>query len=445
MRLRQQSLMPHVAHQRRLLLRGYRQLACCGIRGLDGFDLVARHALRETQVGHQVDRCIEIGGQRHAVIGVTTQDPVRDEAIGIDNVQPCRRMREVVDQRTHLHGDRRQCQVPFAPARHLEGGAPRTRQAAHRAVEELLRQRGIRYAAVQRLAGRDGDACPRGRHHGQHAVGRKLGEVAHFDALEDVVRQACERKCALGGDHVAQLLPRRLHELVLVLSHHFGAPARREAIARLQREAVEPTAVDHLRVDGVPLGGKFAVDGRCQRRHLVAVLGDISRRHAIGSAVQDARQSGRHGARRVGQHRIEFPRHHRTFEHGLVRRRTVEQKMIAVDERIAQSDVAEFVEKRLVAGELLRRAQAPRQRFDVAHRPGREGPRVIDRQFDVAPLGQRPRDAERGVGHRLAESTLATAFGCRNHAGHIGGFGLEPPRTDQARNIRRWRPLHLGR
>ena len=66
------------------------------------------------------------------------------------------------------------------------------------------------------------------------ALRRQLREMPCVDALQHVARQACERERALGSEHVADLLPRGLHELVLILPHDFGAPSRGQSIARLQ-------------------------------------------------------------------------------------------------------------------------------------------------------------------------------------------------------------------
>ena len=55
-----------------------------------------------------------------------------------------------------------------------------------------------------------------------------------------------QRKCAFRRQHVADLGPGRLHEFVLVLPHHFGAPAGGEAVARLQAQIIQPVLADLL-------------------------------------------------------------------------------------------------------------------------------------------------------------------------------------------------------
>src|SRR6516162_3230580 len=91
--------------------------------------------------------------------------------------------------------------------------------------------------------------------------------MAHLDALEHVAREARERQRTLGGKDISKLRPRGLHELVLVLTHDFGTPARGEPVARLKRDAFEPARVDLRLVNGVLPRGELAVDRWPERRH----------------------------------------------------------------------------------------------------------------------------------------------------------------------------------
>ena len=85
-------------------------------------------------------------------------------------------------------------------------------------------------------SGRHLDARAGGREHRHEPRLGQLVEMAPGDAQQDVAREAGKRERALRGEHVADLLPRRLHELVLVAANDLGAPARRHPVARLQAD-----------------------------------------------------------------------------------------------------------------------------------------------------------------------------------------------------------------
>ena len=254
-----------------------------------------------------------------------------------------------------------------------------------------------------------------------------------FHRLEHIARQARQRECAFRRQHVADLLPCRLHEFVLVLPDHLGAPTRSKTVARLQTEIIQPVLADLVVIDRVPLGRIFAIDRRRECRHGVrlgrALIGQIL--PAVEHGLQILRVQGMR-VRCIG---LEIQRHHRTFEHGLVRCHTVEQEMIAVDCHRADADVLQLAEQGLIAGIARRRSEPPRQGFDIAHRASRELPVKVHGQFGVCRLRMIPGRRQGRILQGLAQAPQASRIERRHHAGNVVVARFQAARADQARDV----------
>ena len=212
---------------------------CCWI----ALDLARRSSCRRGRcTGVEIDQRVEVARQRNRVVRRAAHEAVGHEAVR-DRPRRDASTRSRICRPARPSASRRRAR-PRLRSRHcaiLNVGAPRARQPAHRAVEELVGQRRVADAAVEaaRSARR---GCARAPAPSPPAArsGGSLSRWRVVDALQHVARQAGERERALGGEHVADLLPRRLHELVLVLADDLGAPAGGQSIARLQAQAVEP-------------------------------------------------------------------------------------------------------------------------------------------------------------------------------------------------------------
>jgi hypothetical protein len=125
-------------------------------------------------------------------------DAVGDEAIWIDR-QPGGRVGKRVHQRPSARHDG---SPDSARASAIFNVARRTFKAAHRTIEELLRRR----VAPAMRPYSDVPAAiamrARGRHHREHAIGRKFGRC-RFDALQKS-RACVPARTRARREHVAQ-------------------------------------------------------------------------------------------------------------------------------------------------------------------------------------------------------------------------------------------------
>ena len=198
--------------------------------------------------------------------------------------------------------------------------------------------------------------------------------------------------------------------------------------------------VDARAIDDVAPCRMLAVDRRRERRDRV-----LLRRAALGqrlTAVQHRLELLREEI--VGRVGFEVERDHRAFEHGAARRRAVEQQAIAVDGDRLFPDVSKLRDQCRVAGVLLRRPQAARERLDVAHGSRREFPVVVNGKLDRGRLRMVPRRTERLHQHGLPQSAQAPAIECRHDTRDVVLARLEPARTDQPRDVALLKLLHLG-
>jgi len=348
---------------------------------------------------------------------------VRDEARRIDVSAAARqRLRERRAANRLVR-----CRQPVfrrqAPDDGLEHGALRADQPTHGGIGDR-----VRHTALAHLRANGGRAVQRARvqqaGYLEQAVGRQGAEMPHVQPEIRLQAQAAPAQPRVGADHIADLLPRLLHELLLKLADDLRAQSSGHAAARVQVELAQPGRIggrDRV-LPGVPLPVERRSEDR--RRILRPLLKEprrqIERRcQSLLDFVRNIAQ-GAGGARG----RAQSPVHQRVG--GVLLRRDFRQQRVPI------ADVHRDHAHRIRTGERLELA---RQRLEIAQRPGGEFPVKIDRELHF-PRRRSPGGRQRlqGVGRAAQPAQHARAKG-GHHTGNILAVRQHAARADQARDI----------
>ena len=305
------------------------------------------------------------------------------------------------------------------------GHAPEARvrraRRQHRGAERAVHGAGAdEHAAVDR-GGEVEQPCGIQRDH-----------VAGVDERGQLAAEAGEVELAVGGEHVANLPPGRVHIVLLVGADHLGAEPALGALAWVEVELAEPAGP--LGRDGVlahvPLAVQRRPDGlRVRVGALLDVAGGrvehrLQRRAYGGGDVVEARAGGL---------LVLGPRGHQ----GALQR---EDRARVPRAQPRQGRVGRADEHRPAADPRRHRprSQAAGERLEVSVGAGVELPVEVHRQDDRGGRARAggPRRA-RGVGvrHRLPEPDEPAHLERRHQAGKPVTVRLQPPRAQQPRDV----------
>ena len=263
---------------------------------------------------------------------------------------------------------------------------------------------------------------------------RQRHEVALTEPQRSLQAEPGTREGGFDRDHVADLLPAGLHDVLLESPQHLGPEPCGNSAPWIGVELAEPGVVV-VRDRGAPDVGACVY----RRADCRSVLGRLSVELAVGRIGQHAcyvLEAGAERGRYVSQRRVG----HRRLRCGTGDRRCLEGA-VHVEEPfgVAGGQVGEGRGVTYVhfdpadAGGGLVRLEAPCERLEVALWAGLETPVVVDGQHDG--VRGRPCRLQLGVGGDAAEASDHAGVEGGDDARDPGGVRLEPSRADQARHV----------
>ena len=240
-------------------------------------------------------------------------------------------------------------------------------------------RRELAVDAVGRVGGAECfDARQRRAHHLQQALGWQFVEVFKLQRQLHFNRQARHVHAPLGFQNAADLVPRGVHVIVLVLAHHLGAIACRTPVARAHVQVGQPVFALLIRLHRLLFGVPTA---QHLRLHFQACAFVVQARvcHWVGrlasGRVDDGPQALRLCVVRFAA-RFVLDRHQGAFHgfqwHGL----DAVQHAVHAHRRRANLAQAGGQRRASVGAGCF---QTPRQRLKVARHAGGKFPPVIDR------------------------------------------------------------------